>query len=410
MAASSCDASVSGRTPSLPRIGAAVPSFCAISAWSRCSGSIGWWPRSLASDCAACSASCALTVSLSSLIAILYLPSEPLRRAPGLDGRRIVARRLILCAVGAPAPGSGARRSANRCAPSHPMCRRSPCAALRGSAVRAAAALTGDAHLLTGADTGGDSDVDVAPRALPARTVARRARLPADVAAALACCTRLVHLERERLAGAVKRLVQRDLDPCLNVFAASPAGAPAHPTAEEIFEAAAPESHAAARCLAGAAHAGAEITEDRAEEFRKVSGVAVLHREATGLLTRGLLRVALPVGTEGVVSPSLLGIRQNLVRFVDLFEARVLTFVDVRVVLPGELPVGGLDRLVVGLPIDAQDPIVILEFDGHQLNPTRSLAGQLSLRHSKQPKWKGGPNGRPPFWTSACRPGRDHPR
>src|SRR5438552_778191 len=263
------------------------------------------------------------------------------------------------------------------------------------AAVRAAAALTGDAHLLTGADTGGDSDVDVAPRALPARAVARRARLPADVAAALACCTRLVHLERERLAGAAKRLVQRDLDPCLNVFAASPAGAPAHPTAEEIFEAAAPESHAAARCLPGAAHAGAEITEDRAEEFRKVSGVAVLHREATGLLTRGLLRVALPVGTEGVVSPSLLGIRQNLVRFVDLFEARVLTFVDVRVVLPGELPVGGLDRLVVGLPIDAQDPIVILEFDGHQLNPTRSVAGQLSLRHSNQTKMERGPNAGP---------------
>src|SRR5947207_5947999 len=111
MAASSCDASVSGRTPSLPRIGATVPSFCAISAWSRCSGSIAWWPRSLASDCAACSASCALTVSLSSLIAIL------------------------LCAVGAPAPGSGRRRSANHCAPSHPMCRRSPCAGLGGSTV-----------------------------------------------------------------------------------------------------------------------------------------------------------------------------------------------------------------------------------------------------------------------------------
>src|SRR5690242_17178898 len=70
MAASSCEASVSARTPSLARSGATTPSFCPTSAWRRCSGSIAWCPRSLASVCADWSASWALIVSLSSLILV----------------------------------------------------------------------------------------------------------------------------------------------------------------------------------------------------------------------------------------------------------------------------------------------------------------------------------------------------
>src|SRR5262249_16509342 len=106
-----------------------------------------------------------------------YLPSEPLRRAPGLDGRRIntsfsfcrrspfaglrgstvgESTRRSLFAVRAPSPGSGARRSANQHVvlflPSEPLrrapgldgrrintsfsfCRRSPFAGLQGSTV-----------------------------------------------------------------------------------------------------------------------------------------------------------------------------------------------------------------------------------------------------------------------------------
>src|SRR5213594_2093526 len=360
-AASSCDASVSARTPSLLRIGVTTPSFWAISAWSRCSGSIAWWPRSLASNWAACSASCALTVSLSSLI-------------------------LFTFAVGAPSQGSGARRSANHhspsrrivarrhCAPSVLICRRSPFAGLRGSTVgeslravlslriaargiaperpqtlvqllfggrqlgrhhdphgdqlvagsaafgprhavarqaeRAAArrrrrnlhgdlapqrrhldrraqrrlgrgemqvvalalelrmrrdgddqievaaaagpaaAFAGHPHLLARAHAGRDAHVDVAARALPARAVTRRTRLAADVAAAVAGGAGLVQLERERLARAVERLVQRDLDARLDVLAAPPTPGPHAAAAEEVFAAAAPESDATAAGLA----------------------------------------------------------------------------------------------------------------------------------------------------------------
>src|SRR2546422_30918 len=495
-AASSCDASVSARTPSLPRIGVTTPSFWAISARSRCSGSIAWWPRSLASDWAACSASCALTVSLSSLI-------------------------LFTFAVGAPSQGSGARRSGNHCAPSVRICRRSPCAGLRGSTVgeslravlslriaargiapkrpqtlvqllfggrqlgrhhdphghqlvagaaafeprhavarqaeRAAArrrrrnlhgdlapqrrhldrraqrrlgrgerqremqvvalalelrirrdgddqievaaaagpaaAFAGHPHLLARAHAGRDAHVDVAARALPARAVTRRTRLAANVAAAVAGGAGLVQLERERLARAVERLVQRDLDARLDVLAAPPTPGPRAAAAEEGFAAAAPESNPTAAGLAGARPARSEVAEDRAEEVGEVSGVPVLDRETARLLTRGLLRIALPVGTEGVVATALLGVGQDLVRLVDLLEACVLTFVDVGMVLTGELPVRGLDGLVVRLSVDAQDLIVILEFDGHSSESYRKCSRSIEPMPLKQLHIERGPVG-----------------
>src|SRR5882762_2488769 len=437
IAASSCEVSVSARTPSLPRIGATTPSFWAISAWSRCSGSTAWCPRSPASDCAACSASCALTVSLSSLIVLSYLPSGHLRRAPVPDGRRIVARRESLRAVLSlrlPAWRIGPERpqalvqlflgrrqlgrhhdphgdqfvaGAAALEPRHPVAgqpERAP-ARRRGrnlhrhlapqrrhldrraqrrlgrrdrqrevhvvalalelrvrgdgddqvevaAASRAAAALTGHAHFLPRAHAGGNPHVDLAARALPARAVAGRARLAADVATALARGARLVELERERLARSAERLLQRELDARLHVLAASSARTTADAAAEQVLEAA-PAPGAAP----------AQIAEDRPEELREVAALAVFDLKSTGARGRALLSVALPVGTERVVASAFLGIGQDFVRLGDLLEASVLAFVDVGMVLAGELAVRGLDGLVVRTPVDAQNPIVVLEFD-----------------------------------------------
>ena len=120
--------------------------------------------------------------------------------------------------------------------------------------------------------------------------------------------------------------------------------------------------------------ARAQIAEDRPEEVREaaeVLGVAVLDAKAarkprTGL-TRPLLGVALPVGSEAVVAATLLRVGQDLVGLVDFLELvrRPGALGDVGVVLAGELPVGRLDRLLVGVPIDAQDAVIVLEFDGH---------------------------------------------
>src|SRR5436309_559935 len=93
----------------------------------------------------------------------------------------------------------------------------------------------------------------------------------------------------------------------------------------------------------------------------------VLDAEPAAWLTGSLLGVALPVGAERVVAAALLRIGEHLVCFVDLLEAvgRVLALGDVGMVLAGQPAEGGLDRLVVGLPIDAEDLVVVLELDGH---------------------------------------------
>src|SRR5207237_10058194 len=111
--------------------------------------------------------------------------------------------------------------------------------------------------------------------------------------------------------------------------------------------------------------APAEIAEDRPEELGEVAALAVFDLKSAGACGRALLSVALPVGTERVVASALVGIGQDFVRLGDLLEASVLAFVDVGMVLAGELPIRGLDGLVVRAPVDTQDPIIVLEFDGH---------------------------------------------
>src|SRR2546422_772750 len=93
------------------------------------------------------------------------------------------------------------------------------------------------------------------------------------------------------------------------------------------------------------------VAEDGAEEVREVAAArlpAVLSPKPAARAARSRpLGVVLPVRSEGVVSLALLGIGEHFVGFGDFLEAfrGVLTFGDVRMVLPCEPPVGGLDRL-----------------------------------------------------------------
>src|SRR5262245_43868961 len=226
-----------------------------------------------------------------------------------------------------------------------------------------ATALAGHANLLARAHAGWDLHVDVLPLLLPAAAVAGRARLAAHVAGAAAGRANLLDVEGERLARAVVGFLQRDRDVDLDVGSARGATAVAGAAAEQIFE--------VDRSAAGAA-ARAHVAEDRPEEVGKVAGVAIFHPHAAGLTGGSGLRVTLPVGTQSVVAAALLGIGEDLVGLRDLFEllaAGVLTLGHIRVILPGQPTVRGLDRLVVGRPIDPENRVVVPEFDAHSSKP-----------------------------------------
>ncbi len=105
---------------------------------------------------------------------------------------------------------------------------------------------------------GGDLHVEVTAGPLPAAAVARRAGAAVDVAGAAAGGARLVELEREGLPGAVKGLLERDLDRGLHVLAAPSRRAPI-PAAAELLE----DVGAASRAT------GPEVAEDRPEEVRE---------------------------------------------------------------------------------------------------------------------------------------------
>src|SRR5262245_47579247 len=440
---------VSWRVPSLASSGPTTPSRCWSSASSKCSGSIAWCSCRWASVCAASTASRALTVNLSNLGAIFSLTHVrarivaaqrlqffvqlTLRRrrarrhddlrahelvagAPALDARHAVAGQPECPAA------RGARRHLHRdlspegrhlhAGAQHGLGRRDRqlevdvvALALEermrrdgdnqveiAAATGGGGAFAGDPNPLARANTRRDLHVERARHAVPAAAVARRARLSVHVAGAVAGRTRLVELHREALQCSGVRLLERDLDGGLHVLAANRAPAPAART-----ETAAPqqvldvETTAAPRPRATAAHAGAQIPEDRAEEVREVFGVAaaVLDTEAASRRTaRRRLREALPVGTERVVSPPLLGVGEDLVGLVDLLEAvrRVLALGDVRMVLARELAVGGLQRLVVGLPVDAEDLVVVLVLDSH---PKRSVADGFGVAAQRPPRRRG---------------------
>src|SRR5438093_4681707 len=304
--ASSCCRTVSARAPSLASTGPTTPSRCWSSATSRCSGSRAWWPCWSASPWAACSGSCALTVSLSNRIACLSLRVSAARRfaaerfqsfvelflvglqvrghhdahgdelvagAAALDARHAIARQP----EGAPARGR--RRHLHRDFPAqrgdfergaqrgfgrrdgqrqHDVVALALEVAVRrhgdgeveiAAVLGTAAALAGHAHALAAAHAGRDLHVDVAPGALPAAAAARRARLAADVARAAARRAGLLHLELECLARAAVRFLERDRHVGLDVVTARAAAEPAG----EILEPAAAEPRRAAAARGGVA-------------------------------------------------------------------------------------------------------------------------------------------------------------
>jgi hypothetical protein len=216
-------------------------------------------------------------------------------------------------------------------------------------------------HALPGAHARRDLHVHVMARALPAAAVTRRARLAAHVAGAVARRARLVHLERECLARAGEGFLEGDVDARLYVFAAPARARTASVASEEVFV---PDATASA--------ARPEIAEDRPEEVRKISGVTgVLRVEAaaSGCAAGRALGVPLPVRTKGVVPLALLGVGQHLVRLGRLAKplARIFGLRDVRMVLAGQLAIGRPDRLFVGLPVDAENLVIVPEFDSHRL-------------------------------------------
>jgi hypothetical protein len=72
--------------------------------------------------------------------------------------------------------------------------------------------------------------------------------------------------------------------------------------------------------------------------------------------------VALPVGAKRVIAPALLGVGEHVVGLVDLLELGRRALGDVGVILPGKLPEGRLDGLVVGGSLHAEDLVVVLVF------------------------------------------------
>src|SRR5438034_912099 len=332
----------SGRAPSLARTGPTTPSRCWSSASSRCSGSIDWWLCWSASDCAACIASWALTVNFSNLITV---PSLSEIRAGIVTPQRLEF--FVELALG--------RREIGR----HDDL---------------------DLHELIPAAAAAGADPRHPIAGQPERPPARRGRQDLhrdfapqrrhlDVGAQCSLGRRDRQLELDVVALPLEERVRGDGHGEIEVAAAAgDAGALAG------------HAHALSRLHAGRdlhvelspsplPAAAAKIPEDRAEEVGEIAAIAalVLDAEPAARLTGSLLGVALPVGAERVVAAALLRIGEHLVRLVDLLEAvgRVLALGDVGMVLAGQPAEGGLDRLVVGLPIDAEDLVVVLELDGH---------------------------------------------
>ena len=174
-------------------------------------------------------------------------------------------------------------------------------------------------------------------------------------------------------------VLEVDLDPCDVVLSRRREAAAATPRAgtsslaewtavtEQFREKVAELAHAgAARTAPPAAAAGA------AREFEALAPV----RRRPEILSLA------PVGTELVVSGALLGVFQDLVRFLQFLEfvLGVFFLADVRVVFACEFPVRALDRVLVGIARDSHDLVVVLEAHGPTLAP--NPASKVPTRRS----------------------------
>src|SRR6266446_1149759 len=387
--------SASGRAPSLPRSGPTTPSCCCRSASSRCSGSMAWWLPWSARDWAAWIASWALTVSLSILISVglrsellqlleelFFFRAEPARdhdlylhelvagpaalemRHPvaaepeglaagglGRDLHRDLAlqrrhrdlapergrrhrQRQVQVQVGALAleAGVGGHRHAQVEIP-----------AVAPIAAPAARPLRRHPHPRAGVHAGRDLHVQVPGGLGPAAALAARAGAALHVAGPATLGARLVELERDGLARAVEGLLERQLDGRLHVAAAPHAATQVAPRVTKARE-------PARVALLGEA------------DVSTPEGAALERGSPPCRGAGASLSIALPVGAEGVVALALLRIGKDRVSLADLLEALRVPLVDIRVVLAGELAVGGLDRLVVGPALDPEGLVVVFEF------------------------------------------------
>src|SRR5207245_10654778 len=128
--------------------------------------------------------------------------------------------------------------------------------------------------------------------------------------------------------------------------------------------------------------------EDRAEEGGEAARVvAEVHLDGPAAAARtpgarGRPELRLPVGTERVVAPPLLGIREHLVGLVDLLEARLrlgIALVHVGMMLAGGLAVRGLDLLLGRVLAHAEDPVLLLGLH-------RCLSRCVAPYHSRFPR------------------------
>src|SRR6185369_3720660 len=156
----------------------------------------------------------------------------------------------------------------------------------------------------------------------------------------------------------LERVLERDVDRHLDVAASLTA----------------PALRGAARC--------ARVPEDAPEEVAQVPEVADVARPIEVAPRPGPAGAAEDTRTDLVVLLALLGIREDVVGALDLFEAllgRLVVRVLVRMVLPRELPVGLLDLIRRGVLLDAQHLIEVL----HSPCDTTTRAGRRTRSPSR---------------------------
>src|ERR1700682_4084695 len=253
---------------------------------------------------------------------------------------------------------------------------------------RSSLALALDPNARALGDAGGDLDLDLAPRRSHSGAAAGRAGHAfhdgaiahlapfGDKARAATGGTGFGHLGLNRPFTAARGFLQGDLDGMLDVFAPLPHGGPAPRSLE-------PKARETAGLAGGVGvEEVAEIAEARGASGGPATGLGLV-------LARKLLLALdpLPVSAHLVVLRSLLGIAQHLVGFVDYLEpiGGLWVLVDVRVVLAGQAPIGGLDLLLGRGPGDAEGLVVVLVLRGSHICVSR-LMPIVSIAQTRRPR------------------------
>jgi hypothetical protein len=125
-----------------------------------------------------------------------------------------------------------------------------------------------------------------------------------------------------------------------------------------------------------------EIAEASAETPAEIVEVDV-HASPPG--RRSELDTVLPVWAELIVTLALVGIREHLIRFVDLFEALfgpAIPGIQIRVILSGELAVGLPDLVVRSVPLNPQSLVIVLKLHSAQA-PGKSLPKHYAANPSE---------------------------